>query len=136
MIVATPGRLKDMVERGRVSLEYVKYLVLDEADRMLDMGFEPQIRVLVEQNGMPQPPLRQTLMFSATFPKEIQILAKDFLHDYVFLAVGKVGSTSENITQSVLWVAEEQKLDYLLDVLHTNLSAGEYSTVPFVLTDV
>lgn len=69
MVVATPGRLKDMVDRGKVSLEHVKYLVLDEADRMLDMGFEPQIRELVEQNNMPQPPMRQTLMFSATFPR-------------------------------------------------------------------
>lgn len=122
MIVATPGRLKDMVDRGKVSLEHVKYLVLDEADRMLDMGFEPQIRELVEQNQMPQPPMRQTLMFSATFPKDIQVLAQDFLNDYVFLAVGKVGSTSENITQSILWVPEEQKLDYLLDILSTNLN--------------
>lgn len=53
MIVATPGRLIDVVERGRVSLDYIRFLILDEADRMLDMGFEPQIRRLVEDEGMP-----------------------------------------------------------------------------------
>lgn len=76
LLVATPGRLVDMLERGRISLEFCKYLVLDEADRMLDMGFEPQIRRIVEQNNMPVVGKRQTLMFSATFPKEIQVHTK------------------------------------------------------------
>jgi len=66
---------------------------------MLDMGFEPQIRQIVEKNNMPDKEERQTLMFSATFPKEIQMLARDFLKRYIFLTVGRVGSTSENITQ-------------------------------------
>jgi len=117
LLVATPGRLVDMLERGKVSLEFCKYLVLDEADRMLDMGFEPQILRIVEQDNMPQVGKRQTLMFSATFPKEIQMLARDFLHDYIFLAIGRVGSTSENITQKVVWVEEQDKRSFLLDLL-------------------
>jgi len=79
LLSATPGRLVDMMERGRISLANVRYLVLDEADRMLDMGFEPQIRRIVQQADMPDVMDRQTLMFSATFPREIQMLARDFL---------------------------------------------------------
>ena len=71
--MATPGRLVDLLERTRVSLQMIRYLALDEADRMLDMGFEPQIRKIVEQMDMPPPGVRQTMLFSATFPKEIQV---------------------------------------------------------------
>jgi ATP-dependent RNA helicase DDX3X len=115
--VATPGRLSDLLQRRRVSLEDIKYLVLDEADRMLDMGFEPQIRDIVECNDMPSTSYRQTLMFSATFPQEIQSLAKDFLKDYIFLSVGRVGSASENISQKIEYVEEEDKRSFLLDLL-------------------
>lgn len=101
MLSATPGRLVDLIERGRISLANVSYLVLDEADRMLDMGFEPQIRRIVDGEDMPDVNNRQTLMFSATFPRDIQMLARDFLRDYIYLVVGRVGSTSENITQKV-----------------------------------
>ncbi|XP_042875795.1 ATP-dependent RNA helicase DDX3X-like isoform X2 [Penaeus japonicus] len=118
LLVATPGRLADMIDRGKIGLDYCKYLVLDEADRMLDMGFEPQIRRIVEEDNMPPTGQRQTLMFSATFPKEIQRLAQDFLDNYIFLAVGRVGSTSENITQKIVWVSEDDKRSFLLDILN------------------
>ncbi|BGP12580.1 hypothetical protein JCM10213_004833 [Rhodosporidiobolus nylandii] len=132
LLSATPGRLVDLMERGRISLANVRYLVLDEADRMLDMGFEPQIRRIVQQADMPDVMDRQTLMFSATFPREIQMLARDFLKDYIFLSVGRVGSTSENITQKVEYVEDEDKRSVLLDILFSLPPGG--LTIIFVET--
>jgi ATP-dependent RNA helicase DDX3X len=98
---------------------------------MLDMGFEPQIRRIVEGEDMPGTHNRQTLMFSATFPRDIQMLARDFLKDYVFLSVGRVGATSENITQKVEYVEDMDKRSVLLDILHTH---GAGLTLIFVET--
>lgn len=105
------------------------------------MGFEPQIRHIVQDENMPPTGQRQTLMFSATFPKEIQRLAQDFLENYIFLSVGRVGSTSENITQHVVWVAEEDKRSFLLDILNSaglgaegNSIKSESLTLVFVET--
>jgi len=107
ILVGTPGRLLDLVDKGVVALTNVDYLILDEADRMLDMGFEKDIRKIVEQRNMPTN--RQTLMFSATFPKEIRKLAADFLYDCLFLKVGRVGSTTESITQHVKYMRTADK---------------------------
>ncbi|ONK81030.1 uncharacterized protein A4U43_C01F24490 [Asparagus officinalis] len=124
ILVATPGRLVDLIERARVSLRNIKYLALDEADRMLDMGFEPQIRKIVEQMDMPPPGIRQTMLFSATFPNEIQRLASDFLSNYIFLAVGRVGSSTDLITQRVEYVPDMDKRSHLMDLLHVQKVNG------------
>lgn len=111
-----------MVDRGKVSLSKVRFLCLDEADRMLDMGFEPQIRAIVEQRDMPVE--RRTVMFSATFPKAIRTLATDFLaKDYIMLKVGRVGSTTDSIVQKIRPVADNaQKMQFIKEEL-TNIPA-------------
>jgi ATP-dependent RNA helicase DDX3X len=134
LLSATPGRLVDLIERGRISLANIKYLVLDEADRMLDMGFEPQIRRIVQGEDMPGTRERQTLMFSATFPRDIQVLARDFLKEYIFLSVGRVGSTSENITQKIEYVEDADKRSVLLDILNANAEDKAGLTLIFVET--
>jgi len=133
LLVATPGRLVDFLERGKVGLEFCRFLCLDEADRMLDMGFEPQIRRIIEQDSLPAKTDRQTLMFSATFPKQIQTLASDFLNNYIFLTVGRVGSTSANITQRMEFVPEGDKVMRLLDLLDRGHSS-EMLTIVFTET--
>merc|ERR1712096_375764 len=100
ILVATPGRLLDFVERGYVSFKQVQFLILDEADRMLDMGFMPDIRRCVDNPSMPPKNQRQTLMFSATFPSEVQRSASDFLHSYLFLQVGLVGGACTDVKQT------------------------------------
>jgi len=124
ILVATPGRMEAMVARGSLDLGLVKNLVLDEADRMLDMGFEKSIRFLINEKGMPPQGIRQTMMFSATFPEAIQQLAADFLHEYIFLTVGRVGSTSDNISQRPVFVEEEEKEEKLMSLLEEFLPQG------------
>ncbi|XP_057485388.1 DEAD-box ATP-dependent RNA helicase 52C-like isoform X1 [Actinidia eriantha] len=134
ILVATPGRLVDMIERSRVSLRMIKYLALDEADRMLDMGFEPQIRRIVEQMEMPPTGARQTMLFSATFPTEIQRLASDFLSDYIFLSVGRVGSSTDLIAQRIEFVQDMDKRNHLMHLLHAQSANGARGKVKHSLT--
>ncbi|XP_073108186.1 DEAD-box ATP-dependent RNA helicase 37 isoform X1 [Elaeis guineensis] len=136
ILVATPGRLVDLLERARVSLQMIRYLALDEADRMLDMGFEPQIRKIVEQMDMSPRGVRQTMLFSATFPKEIQTLASDFLSNYIFLAVGRVGSSTDLIIQRVEFVLESDKRSHLMDLLHAQKANGVHGKQALTLVFV
>lgn len=103
----------------QISLAKTKFLILDEADRMLDMGFEPSIRRLVDTMGLPPKTKRQTLMFSATFKPDIQQLAADFLNDYLFITVGIVGGACSDVEQTFLEVDRLQKREYLCDILNT-----------------
>nr|CAJ15139.1 vasa homlogue [Platynereis dumerilii] len=131
VVVGTPGRLLDFIGKGKINLSKVKYLILDEADRMLDMGFEPEIRKLVTTFDMPEKGQRQTLMFSATFAAEIQQLAKEFLSEYVFVTVGRVGGANSDITQEVHQVTKYEKREKLVEILN---QAGTDRTLVFLET--
>lgn len=115
IIVATPGRLIDFVESKLVNLARVSYVVLDEADRMLDMGFEPQVRAVLGQIR----PDRQTLMWSATWPKRVQDLANQFLKDPVRVKIGSDElSANPNVKQEFQFTGKgSDRLDRLLDIL-------------------
>ncbi|XP_076309487.1 putative ATP-dependent RNA helicase DDX5 isoform X1 [Tachypleus tridentatus] len=129
--IATPGRLIDFLECGKTNLRRCTYLVLDEADRMLDMGFEPQIRKIVEQIR----PDRQTLMWSATWPKEVRALAEDFLKDYVQVNIGALQlSANHNILQIVDVCQETEKEYKLLKLLEEIMGEKENKTLVFVET--
>ncbi|WZY87639.1 DEAD-box ATP-dependent RNA helicase 11 isoform X1 [Brassica rapa] len=135
ILVATPGRLNDLLERATVSMQMIKFLALDEADRMLDMGFEPQIRKIVEQMDMPPRGVRQTMLFSATFPREIQRLASDFLSNYIFLAVGRVGSSTDSITLKVEYVHDSDKRSHLMALLHAQRENGTEQSLTLVFVE-
>lgn len=131
IVIATPGRLIDFLERGTTNLRRCTYLVLDEADRMLDMGFEPQIRKIIEQIR----PDRQVLMWSATWPKEIQALAEDFLTDYIKVNIGSLNlSANNNIKQIVELCEEHEKEAKLTNLLKEISSERDNKVIVFVET--
>ncbi|XP_054288199.1 probable ATP-dependent RNA helicase DDX5 [Macrosteles quadrilineatus] len=131
VLIATPGRLIDFLERGQTNLRRCTYLVLDEADRMLDMGFEPQIRKIIGQIR----PDRQVLMWSATWPKEVQALAEDFLMDYIQLNIGSLTlAANHNILQIVDVCQEHEKEQKLRRLLQDIGSEKENKTIIFVET--
>jgi ATP-dependent RNA helicase RhlE len=113
VLVATPGRLLDLLEQRTMSLQHVNILVLDEVDRMLDMGFLPDVRRIVEKISSK----RQTLLFSATLPPEIERLAAWVLRDPELVEIGVRRSPAETVTHAVYPVAAEQKFDLLMALL-------------------
>ncbi|KAE9463650.1 hypothetical protein C3L33_04440, partial [Rhododendron williamsianum] len=132
IVVATPGRFIDHLQQGNTSLSRISYVVLDEADRMLDMGFEPQIKEVMRN----LPEKHQTLLFSATMPVEIESLAQEYLTDPVRVKVGKVSSPTANVAQFLEKVSENEKMDRLLTLLVQESTQAERSGHPFPLTIV
>ena len=121
VLTATPGRLLDHVESRAVNLSQVEVVVLDEADRMLDMGFLPDISRILKL----LPANRQSLLFSATFSPEIKRLAKNFLRDNpAIIEVARENSTADTVTQELFSVSERDKTDVLIDMLKTRGPEG------------
>jgi probable ATP-dependent RNA helicase DDX4 len=118
ILIATPGRLLGTLNSNKISLEKIKYFVLDEADRMLDMGFEKDVREILSKGLIKAKEERCTFMFSATFPNEIQKLAQDFLNDYLFLTVGVVGGANSDVEQTIYKMARLEKRDKLVEFLN------------------
>lgn len=128
ILIATPGRLIDFATHGKIAFSSIKHLVLDEADRMLDMGFEDQIKSIISE----LPKERQTYMFSATFPVEIQRLAKQFMKTYVFVTIGSIGSPCKDVKQLFNFVDEDSKFNKLCEILHTATEKDKF--IIFVAT--
>jgi len=116
VLVATPGRLLDLMQQGYIKLNTVEYFVLDEADRMLDMGFINDIKKIISK----LPAKRQTVFFSATAPYEIKKFADTLLHNPVSVTITPVASTADLIKQSVYYVSQENKRPLLRHVLKTD----------------
>ncbi|MFN7167812.1 MAG: DEAD/DEAH box helicase [Pannonibacter sp.] len=113
VLVATPGRLIDLIERNALRLDGVEYLVLDEADQMLDLGFIHALRRIATLI----PKKRQTLLFSATMPKQIEELSRSYLNDPIRVEVAPAGRTADKVTQCVHFVSQAEKIDKLIACL-------------------
>jgi superfamily II DNA/RNA helicase len=128
LIVGTPGRINDHLIRESLKLHGTNFLVLDEADRMLDMGFTPQIDKIIALITKQ----RQTLLFSATLPKKVIAMSEKYLTQPVRISLGAATKPADNIKQEVLYVSEEDKPKQLLD----QLSRREGSVIVFVKTKI
>ena len=132
IIVATPGRLLDQIQDGALTLSNVTYMVLDEADRMLDMGFEKDIRKIF--GYCPTSETRQTLLFTATWPESIQTIAKEFIKDPIHVTIGSLDLTANTRVDQIVEVIEDRARDArVLELLKKYHSSRKNLVLLFVL---
>lgn len=125
IVVCTPGRMVDLLSKQMAALSNCNYVILDEADRMIDMGFEPQVNDVL--NAMPEnvkgdadSTQRQTFMFSATMSPAVERLAKTYLHEPVIISIGETGKAADNVTQNVEYFAtENRRRERLIDLIES-----------------
>mmetsp|Transcript_22435 Transcript_22435/g.51761 ORF Transcript_22435/g.51761 Transcript_22435/m.51761 type:complete len:862 (-) Transcript_22435:104-2689(-) len=132
VVVATPGRLIDCLERRLVVLNQCNYVVLDEADRMIDMGFEPQVQAILDampssnlkpddedeaEEGNQEFKYRQTFMFSATMPAAVERITRKYLRRPAFVSIGEIGQTASSVEQNFIFCTEQQKKQRLIEML-------------------
>nr|ADM64419.1 VASA protein [Eriocheir sinensis] len=119
IVIATPGKFLFFLGIGKISLKSLKFLVFDEADRMLDLGFIDDMEKLVANPEMTPKGERQTMMFSATFPEEVQRCALRFMDNYLFLVAGQVGAANKDVCQIIVQVAKFEKRDKLAEYIRS-----------------
>jgi len=135
LVIATPGRLWDFVNSDVLQVKDVQCLVIDEADRMIEFSMEKWVRAIVDDHGMPDRTKRQTLMFSATFPDEIQRLASDYLFEHLWIAIGVVGGAVCTVKQELHKVHPAEKMNYLVDIVNDFLETRTANERMMVFTN-
>ena len=134
IVVATPGRLIDLLKRGKVNLEHISFLVLDEADEMLNMGFKEDIETILERT----PEDRRTMLFSATMPKEIAAIARNYMKDFEEITVGTKNAGAENVEHIYYLCQAKQRYEVLKRIADMVLLAYSisFAVIAWLLTNV
>lgn len=119
----------DFCNKGYITFDNLRYLVLDEADRMLDMGFKDDIQNIMKNPTMVDRSKRQTLMFSATFPDDIQRLAGTYLNEYIFVTIGIIGGACSDVQQNVIEGKKFAKRGLLMEILDGGDPIGKHRII-------
>ncbi len=126
ILIATPGRLIDFIKQNVIRLSAVKYFIIDEADRLLDMGFEPQLNSIVFEKDLMDKSKRQNLMFSATFDDRVKSIARKFMNEFYYVQINLQKESTNKVIQKLIYSEDEQKVFKLHELLQ-NVSGSVLS---------
>jgi ATP-dependent RNA helicase DDX3X len=128
ILIATPGRLIDFIKQNVIRLCSVKYFIIDEADRLLDMGFEPQLNSIVFEKDLQDKSKRQNLMFSATFDERVKSIARKFMNEYYYVQINIEKESTNRVVQKLVYSEEDDKVFKLHEILQ-NISGSVLSKI-------